>query len=287
MLSSRTHCIINIMLRFDDVSFGYSPKYPVFSAINLEYDEGVHLLLGPNGSGKTTLLHLAAGLLCPQAGYVDFDGCKPFARRPSFLSKCFLLEENFRSPFETPAELATRVGVFYPSFSAGMLRSYLEYMNLGMNMPLRHMSLGMGRKANAAFALAVNPDLLMLDEPANGMDIAARHQFQELMTSQTRAGQTVIVSTHSVQDFAPLYNTVTILTAGNVPYKFDVSLIAERLAFIIAPTVPAEAVYADNFGGIYRSIVPATDIRTEVNFDILYCAMISDSAPFVLNLLNQ
>ncbi len=275
------------MLKFENVSFGYRRNMPVFSDLNLVYDEGVHLLLGPNGSGKTTLLHLAAGLRRPVTGDVDFNGEAPSDRRPSFLGSCFILEENFESPFVTPELLGCRMGSFYPGFSAEKLKANTAALSLSDRMPFRHMSLGMRRKANTAFALAVDADLLLLDEPANGMDIAARHSLRALMSREVRAGQTVIVATHTVADLETLYDTVTILTRDNRPYKFDVSLIAERLAFVNMPTVPFEALYSEPYGAGYRCIVPAGNVESAVDFDMLYCAMVSDCATPIINLLSR
>ncbi len=275
------------MLKFENVSFGYRRNMPVFSDLNLVYGEGVHLLLGPNGSGKTSLLHLAAGLQRPAAGKVDFNGETPALRQPSFLADCILLEEDFQSPFSTPSALASKMGIFYPRFSAERLERNLAAMNLGMDMPFRHMSLGMRRKAHAAFAVATDTGLLMLDEPANGMDIAARHALRELMEQEIRRDQTIIVSTHTVSDFATLYDTVTILTAVNLPYKFDVGHIRERLAFVITTAIPYEALYAEPYGAEYRCIVPVGEFTTGVDFDMLYCAMINGYGQPILNILNQ
>lgn len=275
------------MLKFENVSFGYRRNTPVFSDINLTYGEGVHLLLGPNGSGKTTLLHLAAGLRRPTAGDVDFNGEVPSERRPSFLGSCFILEESFESPFSTPLKLGRRMGAFYPSFSEEKLRANTESLGLFGVMPFKHMSLGMRRKANTAFALAVDADLLLLDEPANGMDIAARHALRALMSREVRPSQTVIVATHTVADLETLYDTVTILTRDNRPYKFDVATIAERLAFVNTPAVPVEALYAEPYGAGYRCIVPGGDLETAVDFDMLYCAMVSDCATPIINLLSR
>lgn len=274
------------MLKFDNVSFEYRRNTPIFREINLRYGEGVHLLLGPNGSGKTTLLHLAAGLRRPTGGEVDYNGELPFDREPSFLADSFLLDEGFESPFATPAALGRKMGAFYPGFSAERLRRNIEALGLDADMPYRRMSLGMRRKANTAFALAVDAGLLLLDEPANGMDIAARHSLLALMSSELREGQTVIVATHTVADLETLYDSVTVITADNTPYKFDVARIAERLAFITAPAVPVDALYAEPYGAGFRCIMPAGEYETAVDFDMLYCAMMSDCASSIINLLS-
>lgn len=275
------------MLRFNDVNFEYRRNAPIFTDINLEYGEGVHLLLGPNGSGKTTLLHLAAGLRRPTAGYIDFNGEIPSRRQPSFLGCCFILEESFDSPFATPSLLGSRLGAFYPGFTSDRLRANLEALGLEPDLRFRRMSLGMRRKANTAFALATDTDLILLDEPANGMDIAGRHALRSLMSREVRSGQTILVATHTVADLETLYDSVTVFTAGNKPYKYDVSRIAERLAFINSANVPVEALYSEPYGAGYRCIVPAGDMETDVDFDIFYCAMVSPYAEPIINLLNN
>ncbi len=107
-------------------------------------------------------------------------------------------------PADTISTLARLHGrVFYPRFDSAMLDENLAAFGINPSIPLSSMSLGQ-RKAIAAYAPALRADILLLDEPANGLDIGSRDILRSLMARCVEPGQTVIVSTHTTADLQPL-----------------------------------------------------------------------------------
>ncbi|MBC7596959.1 MAG: ABC transporter ATP-binding protein [Kineosporiaceae bacterium] len=190
----------------------------------------IHGLVGPNGAGKTTLLGLLPGLVVADggrleilgtpvgralavpggiAGFVDGPGLYPnLTARQNLATLADLRgEEDGRSA--DVDELLERVGL---SEVAGD--------------SVRGFSLGMRQRLGLAAALLGDPQLLVLDEPANGLDPAGKRQVHRILTNLADSGATVILSSHRMDDLASLCDEVTLLSAGRVVFSGPVRKLA-------------------------------------------------------------
>ena len=277
------------MIEFSDVSFTY--PYSGAAAlrnISLSIDEGIYLLLGENGAGKTTFLHLAASLLLPSSGCVTINGSDSRARKPSTLRSVFFTADDTEMPADTISTLARLHGrVFYPRFDSAMLDENLAAFGINPSIPLSSMSLGQRKKAIAAYALALRADILLLDEPANGLDIGSRDILRSLMARCVEPGQTVIVSTHTTADLQPLFDGIIMLRQSNLLFCNTTAHIASRLGFGIYNIPPREALFTMNDIGRFRSIVPADPLSpSEIDIHLLYSSMYSPESRNILNIIN-
>ena len=277
------------MIEFSDVSFTY--PYSGAAAlrnISLSIDEGIYLLLGENGAGKTTFLHLAASLLLPSSGCVTINGSDSRDRKPSTLRSVFFIADDTEMPADTISTLARLHGrVFYPRFDSAMLDENLAAFGINPSIPLSSMSLGQRKKAIAAYALALRADILLLDEPANGLDIGSRDILRSLMARCVEPGQTVIVSTHTTADLQPLFDGIIMLRQSNLLFCNTTAHIASRLGFGIYNIPPREALFTMNDIGRFRSIVPADPLSpSEIDIHLLYSSMYSPESRNILNIIN-
>lgn len=279
------------MIDFSHVSFRYySSGAYVLRDISMSVGEGIYLLLGENGAGKTTLLHLAATLLFPQEGEVTVNGADTRRRLPSTLRSLYLVDDNAELPADTIEAMARLHGsVFYPRFDPELLADNMAAFGLDARTPLKSMSLGQRKKAIAAYALALRADILLLDEPANGLDIGSRDTLRSIMARCVEPGQTVIVSTHTTDDLLPLFDGIIMLRRGNLLFAMTTADITARLRFGIYNIPPRDALFNISDIGRFRSIVAADTAvaSSEIDIHLLYLAMQSPHSAEILKLLNQ
>lgn len=277
-------------IEFNNLSFSYRKKgAPALSNLSGAVAPGLHLLLGENGAGKTTLLHLIAGLLFPSSGTCTIDGCPTRFRLPSINSRLFFTGVNLQLPAATLAEMVRIHAQFYPRFSAELLAENLKAFGIGIADKLKSMSTGTLQKAKLAYALSLRTDILLLDEPANGLDIESKRTMSRLIASQLQPGQTIIVSTHVVSDLEHLFDGVIDLRLGHLLYARTLDEITSRIRFVQTDSLPADAIYAEQRIGRWHCILPNPDGEySEPDFQLLYmAARHSRSAETLVALLNM
>lgn len=277
------------MLTLDHLSYSYFKGRPVLTDVNASFGPGVHLLLGPNGAGKTTLLRLMAGLLRPAAGFCDLDGQGAAYHQPHFLKEMFLLTDNAELPLDTIRDMVRIHAPFYPNFSRELLDEGLSLFGMTGDERLQNLSLGDRHKANVAYALALGTRVLLLDEPANGLDITSKKALTRLIadTMARDDERCIIVATHTVQEMRNLFDSVTVLNHGEVVLNVATYIISERLSFIGDSVCRPDAFYFEpSFDGPSQ-VVPNTDGReTPIDFILLYNAAVGDKASALKSLLR-
>jgi ABC-2 type transport system ATP-binding protein len=202
----------------------------VLRDLDLTIGEGITVLLGPNGAGKTTLLSTVVGLRRPAAGTVTVLG-RPSgpAAGPAAGRKSALRELGF-----LPQELG-----FHPGYTVREFLAYSawlkkvptdavpEAVQAGLNVTglsevaeqkMKTLSGGMARRAGIAQALVHRPRLLVLDEPASGLDPHQRIEMRKLLRRLSER-TSALVSTHHVDDLGALADDVIVLVAGKVRFQ--------------------------------------------------------------------
>ena len=221
-----------MMMEIKNVSFGYNRKQTVFDDFSLTLGEGsVYGLLGRNGTGKSTLLYLMTGLLRPRRGEVLYQGVNVSLRRPETLSQMFIVPEEFNLPKVSLKQFVSLNRPFYPRFSDELLRSCLRDFDMNEDIHLGELSMGQKKKAYMCFALATNTQLLVMDEPSNGLDIPSKSQFRRVVASGMAEDKTVIISTHQVRDIDSLLDHVVIIEGSRTLLNRSVADICSHLCF--------------------------------------------------------
>jgi ABC-2 type transport system ATP-binding protein len=183
----------------------------------------VHGLVGPNGAGKTTLLGLLLGLSVADHGILEVLG-KPVARAlavPDGVAG--FVDGPGLYPALTARQnlLAQAVLLRYGADRRREVDRVLEEVGLTdvADDRVRGFSLGMRQRLGLAAALLTRPRLLVLDEPANGLDPASRHHLHGVVGRLAGQGSAVVISSHRMDDLAVLCEEVTILAAGRVVFS--------------------------------------------------------------------
>lgn len=277
------------MISFNDLSYRYGTNNLALESITADIPEGIYLLLGENGAGKTTLLHLIAGLLkaIPERA-CTLDGAPTALREPSVLSRTFFYSDEIPFPYRTIRQMVKHHAVFYPSFDAEMLEQNLADFEMTGNEPIDQFSLGNRKKAQLAYVLALHTDVLLLDEPANGLDITSRTKLLRMMARCVSENQTVIISTHTVWDFQNLFDGLLVLGHGSLLINMPIWEIARRVKFVHSFTPVEGAIYQEPDFGQFKAIVPNSDDNetTDVDFVVLYNALQSPASRNLVELLS-
>lgn len=261
------------MVTLQHVSFKYS-KTEVLSNISLQLEAGkIYGLLGENGVGKTTLLKIISGLQKPYAGNCTVQGENPFNRTPSFLNRIYYLPEDLEYiQIDLSAhQFATLNAPFYPRFNAEKFHAILHEFGVDPQKKLNKLSHGQTKKAAIAFALATHVDLLLMDEPSNGLDIPSKTLFRKIMAEHCLDTTCTIISTHQVRDLENLIDPIIILDNRAVLLNQSLESISQKLCFNLYSSVPAHALYSEPTPGGYLC-VSENNGRSEsrVNLEALF-----------------
>jgi ABC-2 type transport system ATP-binding protein len=196
--------------------------------VDLDVHAGqVHGLVGPNGAGKSTLLGLLLGLAVADGGRLEILGTE--------VGRGLVVPEGVAGFVDEPG--------LYPSLTARQNLAALGSLRGGETVDLdealeqvgltdvaddrvRGFSLGMRQRLGLASAMLTRPRLLVLDEPANGLDPAGRRHVNRVIARLGAAGTAVVLSSHRMDDLAELCSDVTILTTGRVVFSGPVEKLA-------------------------------------------------------------
>lgn len=179
---------------------------------------GVHALIGPNGSGKTTLLRLLLGLARPAAGTVEVLGAPVPAQLPGVIHRIGAVIEGARfHPAPTGRRLLQlqAIGLGLPATAPDRVLELVGLTEVGRRR-FGGYSLGMKQRIAIAAALLTSPDLLVLDEPTNGLDPAGIHDIRTVVQRLATEGRTVLLASHLLSEVGQLAATVTVLQRGRV-----------------------------------------------------------------------
>lgn len=208
------------MIQFQNVTKLYKTVIGV-NDINLDLAPGAYGLLGPNGSGKTTFINLITGQLQPTLGTVRILGTDPW-KDSSLLAQIGLcpavdLLMPKVSGFEWVQYLMILQG-FEHKDAQLKAEAALETVRMtnAMHRPIGSYSLGMRQRCKLAQAIAHEPDLLILDEPFNGLDPVGRHEMTEVLQGWTRNGRSFLLASHLLHEVEALNPSLLLISGGRL-----------------------------------------------------------------------
>ena len=200
----------------------------------------VYGLVGPNGAGKSTLIRHLAGVYRPDAGSVTVDGT-PVYESPEVKAKMGLIpDEPFYFPSASLREMASYYAGIYPSFDKTLFSSLGEVFQLPMKSPIRRFSKGMQKQAAFWLALSCKPEILVLDEPVDGLDPVMRRQVWSLILAESAQRQvTVLVSSHNLRELEDVCDYVGIMDHGTMLLERSLETLQDSVAKIQLVPGPA------------------------------------------------
>lgn len=196
----------------------------------------IYGFVGRNGAGKSTTMKMVCGLISPTSGQLDVLGHDPATHNGptgvgAIIEAPGLLDRM--SAMDNLMYKATALGVENAEAHCKELLEIVNLANTGSKQT-RNFSLGMKQRMGIALAMVGNPEVLLLDEPFNGLDPAATHEMRQTLQRLNREkGITIVVSTHVLDQLNRFATRFGVISAGKMVVEFEASRMAEMAAGVI------------------------------------------------------
>ena len=212
---------------------GIKKKYSDNNALNgldLDLHQGQILgLIGPNGAGKSTFLHAVLGLLKSE-GSLEVMGLEPFKNRHLLLKKvCSITDVAVLPKWMTVEQMLEYVEGVHPEFDPEKARIILSKTNIRNKSKIRTLSRGMIVQLHLAIIMAIDAELLVLDEPTLGLDLVYRKEFySRLIEDYFDGNKTILISTHQVEEIEGVLTDVVFLDKGQAVMNESIDSLNQR-----------------------------------------------------------
>ncbi len=250
--------------------------FRALDGLNLSVPRGsIYGLVGPNGAGKTTVLRHIVGAMRPDSGTIEIDG-SPVYERPEVKERiASILDDVFYFSSASTRDMMAFYRGLYPHFDVelyGRLRDAFPEIN--ENTPIRRLSKGMQKQSAFWLALSCRPDVVILDEPVDGLDPIMRRQVWSLLVEEVSQREiTVLVSSHNLRELEDVCDHVGILSHGRVLLERSLSELQEdvvklQIAFPDPGTLPElpkdlQVLHVSSVGRFYTLIVRGSVAEVE------------------------
>ena len=185
--------------------------------VSMTIKPGITGLLGPNGAGKTTLLNMIAGFTAPSAGAVMLDGAITWRNERIYSTIGLVPEQEAMYDFLTGRKFVLANATLHglPDATAAAEAAIAQVdMAAAADRPIATYSKGMRQRMKMAAALVHDPEVLLLDEPFNGMDPRQRLHLMDLLRAMGSQGRTVVFSSHILEEVEQLATHIEVMVAG-------------------------------------------------------------------------
>jgi ABC-2 type transport system ATP-binding protein len=232
-------------------TYGLSKRYGrrlALDRLDLQVPRGrVFGFLGPNGAGKTTAISLLLGLLRPTEGHAELFGLDSRTHLPEALRRVgAVVEGQAYYPLLSGRENLTVWAALYGERAERRIDDVLDLVGLTSRARdrVRTYSQGMKQRLGLAAALLHDPELLVLDEPTNGLDPAGMREFRDLIKELGRSGKTVFVSSHLLGEVEQMCDDVAIVKSGRLLTQGPVAELLRHGEALELQTTDADAALA-------------------------------------------
>ncbi len=216
----------NVTKRFDG--------FAALSDLTMTVPTGaVYGLVGPNGSGKSTILRHITGVYRQDAGEVLVDG-QPVFENPEVKARiAYIPDDVFYFPQAGVRDMMRYYRGVYPRFDTARYEKLKEVFQLDERQPIRRMSKGMQKQAAFWLAMCQMADIMVLDEPVDGLDPVMRRQIWGLlMADAAERGMTVLLSSHNLRELEDVCDHVGILDHGHLLLERSLTELQENISKI-------------------------------------------------------
>ncbi|MBQ7595138.1 MAG: ABC transporter ATP-binding protein, partial [Clostridia bacterium] len=178
----------------------------------------VYGLMGPNGAGKTTLLLNIVDALVPNSGEVLINGASVRDNPEAKKNVVFIPDEVFYFTNSTPLSLMRYYKGIYQQFDSDLFNKLRDlFTEISLKMPVRKMSKGMKKQVAFWLSICCKPEILILDEPVDGLDPVMRHNIWQLLLNRIALdGMTVLISSHNLRELEDVCDHIGIMNHGKI-----------------------------------------------------------------------
>lgn len=273
--------VSNVTKHFDD--------FKVLDDFSLEVKKGtIYGLVGPNGAGKTTIINHITGALVPEKGTIEING-EPVYENEKIKNTVLSIADDwfFYSVFSI-RDMAHFYQNIYPSFDKKRYESIKELLGIDDKKQIRKLSKGMKKQVAFWLSLSAKPDVLILDEPLDGLDPVMRKQVLKLVISDVVDREmTVLVSSHNLRELEDICDWVGIIHKGQMVIQKpldDLKGSVHKYQLVFKDAIPNEllqdknTLHSSKTGSVYNIIVRGSLEETDKkmnSFSPLLCERIS------------
>lgn len=267
--------------------------FRALDGLTMQVEKGsVYGLVGPNGAGKSTILRHITGVYRPDSGTIEVDG-QPIYENPEVKQRIFSIpDELYYFTSATTRDMMKFYRGVYPNFSMERYEALKEaFSAVDEKHPIRRLSKGMQKQSAFWLALCCQPDLLVLDEPVDGLDPVMRRQvWSLLMGDVAQRGTTVLVSSHNLRELEDVCDHVGILSKGKVLLQRSLTDLQDNVVkmqvVFDSPELPElpkelELLHASQVGRVHTLIIRGNTAR--VKSQLAACQpLLMDALPLTL-----
>lgn len=267
--------------------------FRALDGLSMTVEKGsIYGLVGPNGAGKSTILRHIMGIYRPDSGSVSVDG-QPVYENPTVKSKIAAIPDDlYYFVSASTRDMMKFYKGIYPRFDTRRFEALKDaFPEVDQNQPIRRLSKGMQKQSAFWLSLCCDPELLVLDEPVDGLDPVMRRQvWSLLMGDVAQRGTTVLVSSHNLRELEDVCDHVGVLSHGKVLLERSLNdlqdnVVKLQLAFQDGelPKLPEDlnVLHKSQLGRVFTLIVrgnPA-EVRTRM---AVYSPILMEALPLSL-----
>ena len=250
----------------------------------------VYGLVGPNGAGKSTIIRHFTGIYRPDSGEITLGG-QPVYENPAVKGRMAAIPDDwYFFPQASIREMARLYAGTHPFFSWDRYHKLREVFPLSEKQPLRRMSKGMQKQAAFWLTMSCMPEVLVLDEPVDGLDPVMRRQVWSLLLGDVAdRGTTVLVSSHNLRELEDVCDHVGIMDHGHVLLERSLAQLQDNMVKlqVVFPDgmedVPAElpVLHASKLGRVH-TLIMRMNAQEATERLMAYSPLLVDAIPLTL-----
>lgn len=266
--------------------------FVALNGVDMHVEKGaIYGLVGPNGAGKSTLIRHLTGVYRPDQGEVQIDGENVYENKAVKSKIAYIPDELFYFMQADTMEMKRFYEGIYPSFDGKLFYRMQEFFpNIDVKRNIRRLSKGMQKQVAFWLAICCKPDILILDEPVDGLDPVMRRQIWSIVLSEVAEKEmTVLVSSHNLRELEDVCDHVGIMHHGKIMIERSLSDLQGSVSKIQVacqsgmPKLPEhfQVLHMANTGRVYTMIVKGDPKEAEAALS--YCnPTIVDVLPLTL-----
>ncbi len=266
--------------------------FTALEKLNINIEKGsVYGLIGPNGAGKTTILKILSGIYRQDSGEVLISDQKVFENLAVKEKLAFMSDDLFFFTTYAIKDTATYYAGVYNTWSWARFESLKDIFKIDVNRKVRSLSKGMQKQVAFWLAISAQPEIMLLDEPVDGLDPVMRRNVWKLMLSDVaERGTTVLVSSHNLRELEDVCDHVGIMHSGSLVLEKaldDIKGVTHKLQLAFSGDIPTELISelkplkCENYGSVSILIVKGNQEAIK-EISKKYSPLICDILPLTL-----